>query len=951
MNPLVQLREFGQSPWYDYIRRGLISSGELKAMLDNDGLMGVTSNPSIFEKAIAGSTDYNQSLKQIAADVRSVKDIYETLAVRDIQDAADLMYSVYEKTKTRDGYVSLEVSPALAYDKDGTIEEALRLHKAVSRENVMIKVPATPEGIPAIDYLLSQGINVNVTLLFTVQAYEQVAWAYISGLEKLAAKGRDISKVASVASFFISRIDSLIDSQLEAKLKESSKPRERATLQSLFGKIAIANAKIVYTSFQKIFSSPRFLALKEKGAKVQRLLWASTGTKNPKYPDTYYVEELIGPDTVNTMPSATFTAFRDHGRGRPSLLEGVDEARETMEQLAECGISIEQSGQKLLKDGAKIFVDSFDQLMSVINRKREELLGAKLDKQTYALGGWDKNVQNKLKELRDQNFIRRLWAKDAALWHSDAAHQKVIRNALGWLNVAEDQLEAITRIKGAAESIRKAGFKHALLLGMGGSSLCPEVCAMTWGRLSGYPELLVLDSTVPAQVRRFEKKVDLAKTLCIVSSKSGSTTEPIVFYQYFYDRMREVKGNKAGDNFIAITDPGSLLENLARESGFRDILPGVPEIGGRYSALSNFGIIPAAIMGIDVEHLLYRAERMRHSCDSCVPPTDNPGMVLGVTIGELAKQGRDKLTFITSPAISNLGAWLEQLLAESTGKEGKGIIPVDDEPVGSPDVYGSDRLFAYIRYTAKPDAGQDEKVTALEKAGHPVVRIEFTEFDNLGEEFFRWEIATAVAGALIGINAFDQPNVQESKDFTKAYLEEYKKNGRLPQPNAFLDGNGGIRVYCDEANARALATAGTSSLDSALAAHLGRVKAGDYVAFNAYLERNDATYQALQGMRLSVRDKKRVATTLGYGPRFLHSTGQLHKGGPNSGVFIQVTADDAEDLKIPDEPFTFGILKDAQALGDFRCLSQRSRRAIRVHLGADVDAGLKKLQQAIQKAL
>ncbi|MBI2192654.1 MAG: bifunctional transaldolase/phosoglucose isomerase [Planctomycetes bacterium] len=950
MNPLVQLRELGQSPWYDYIRRGLISSGELKALIDNDGLMGVTSNPSIFEKAIAGSTDYNPSLRQIAQDVRGVKEIYETLAVRDIQDAADLMYPVYEKTGTRDGYVSLEVSPALAYDREGTIEEALRLHKAVGRENVMIKVPATPEGIPAIDYLLSQGINVNVTLLFSVQAYEQVAWAYISGLEKLAAKGRDVSKVASVASFFISRIDSLVDALIEARIKESTRPREKATLQSLTGKIAIANAKIAYQSFLKIFSSPRFLALKEKGAKVQRLLWASTGTKNPKYPDTYYVEELIGPDTVDTMPSATFNAFRDHGKVRPALLEGVDEARETMAALAECGISIEEAAQKLLKDGAKIFVDAFDQLMSVIHRKREELLGAKLDRQTFSLGAADKNVQARLKELREQGFIRRLWAKEPGLWHQDPAHQKIIRNALGWLHVAGDQLEQMDRIRGVAEDARKAGFQHVLLLGMGGSSLAPEVCALTWGRIEGHPELLVLDSTVPAQVRRFEKKVDLAKTLCIVSSKSGSTTEPIVFYQYFFDRMREIKGKKAGDHFIAITDPGSLLENLARESGFRDILPGVPEIGGRYSALSNFGIIPAALMGIDVEHLLYRAERMRHSCDSCVPPADNPGMVLGVAIGELAKQGRDKLTFVTSPAVSDLGAWLEQLLAESTGKEGKGIIPIDDEALGPPEVYGKDRLFAYIRFSAKPDAGQDEKVAALEKDGHPVIRIELTELDNVGEEFFRWEIATAVAGAILGINAFDQPNVQESKDFTKAYLEEFKKNGRLPQSSPFLE-SGGIRLYADAANAQALEAAGASSLESALAAHLARLQPGDYAAFNAYLDRNGATDQVLRAMRLSVRDRHRVATTLGYGPRFLHSTGQLHKGGPQSGLFLQITADDAEDLKIPDERFTFGVLKDAQALGDFQSLSQRKRRLLRVHLGADVGAGLKKLQQALQKAL
>ena len=574
--------------------------------------------------------------------------------------------------------------------------------------------------------------------------------------------------------------------------------------------------------------------------------------------------------------------------------------------------------------------------------------GQKLGRQTYALGVLDKGVQAKLRELRQTGFVRKLWAKDPTLWHRDPAHQKIIRNALGWLHVTEQQVHHLPRIKGVAESIRVAGFKHALLLGMGGSSLCPEVFRMTFGVVPGFPELHVLDSTVPAQVRSFEKRVDLAKTLCIVASKSGTTTEPLVFHRYFFERMRQARGEKAGENFIAITDPGSKLEKLAQESQFRDILPGVPDIGGRYSALSNFGIVPAAIMGVNVEHLLYRAERMRHSCDSSVPPEDNPGVVLGVVMGELAKQGRDKITFVTSPAIRDLGAWMEQLIAESTGKEGKGIVPIDDEPLGPPEVYGKDRLFAYIRYSGGADAAQDAKVAALEKAGHPVVRIELADLLNLGEEFFLWEMATAVAGSLLGINAFDQPNVQESKDYTKNFLDEYKKTGRLPEEEPLLAADG-FKVYGDAANRQALK--GAATLEVALKAHLARVQAGDYVALNAYVERTDTSHQALQGIRLRVRDRKKVAATLGYGPRFLHSTGQLHKGGPNSGVFIQITSDDAEDLPISGEPYTFGVLKAAQALGDFLSLSKRNRRAIRVHLGADVNAGLKRLQAAIEKVL
>ena len=566
----------------------------------------------------------------------------------------------------------------------------------------------------------------------------------------------------------------------------------------------------------------------------------------------------------------------------------------------------------------------------------------------YALGSCEAAVQARITELRRTGFVRKLWAKDPSLWSHDPAQQQSIRHALGWLHVMEQQARQLPRINRVAEAIRAAGFKHVLLLGMGGSSLCPEVFRMTFGIVPGFPELHVLDSTVPAQVRRFEQRVDLAKTLCIVASKSGSTTEPLVFYRYFFDRMRQVKGDQAGENFLAITDPGSRLENLAKESRFRDILPGVPDIGGRYSALSNFGIVPAALMGVNVERLLDRAERMRQSCEASVPPEDNPGVMLGVVMGELAQQGRDKITFITSPALGALGAWMEQLIAESTGKEGKGIVPVADEPLGAPEAYGADRFFAYICYAGGADSAQDAAVVALEQAGHPVVRIELTDLLNLGEEFFLWEMATAVAGSLLGINAFDQPNVQESKDSTKAFLDAYTQTGRLPEETPILIADG-IKVYGDAATREALA--GASTVDAVLKAHLDRVKAGDYVALNAYVERTEASHQALQGMRVLVRDRKKVATTVGYGPRFLHSTGQLHKGGPNSGLFIQITSDDAEDLPIPSEPYTFGVLKAAQALGDFACLGANHRRVLRVHFGADVEAGLKTLQAAIEQAL
>ncbi len=948
MNPLVQLRELGQSPWYDYIRRGLITSGQLQTLIDQDGLMGMTSNPAIFEKAIAGSSDYDEAIRQAATEYIGVKQMYEQIAVRDIQDAADVMWPVYERTKGHDGYVSLEVSPHLAFDTQATIEEAVRLYAMVDRKNVMIKVPGTEEGLPAIEELLSRGININVTLLFSVEMYEQVAWRYIRGLERLAQNGGDVGQVASVASFFVSRIDSLVDKQLEEKIKGESNAETRARLENLRGKVAIANAKLAYRKFQEVVQSDEFQALKEKGARVQRVLWASTGTKNPSYPETLYVDELIGPDTVNTMPEATFVAFRNKGIVENTLQKGVDEAKMTMEQLADTGIAIKQVTDTLLRDGAKLFVDAFEKLLGVICRKRAEVLGSELDRVTYALGSWQSQVDEAISNVQTNQIVRRIWEKDPTVWHQDPDHQNVIRHALGWLSISEEQLPMIVQLQVLAQEIKDAGFKRILLLGMGGSSLCPEVLRMTFGVIDGYPELHVLDSTVPSQVRAFEQRADLAATLCIVASKSGSTTEPLVFQKYFFERMRQVVGEKAGQHFVAITDPGSLLEGVAKELGFRHILPGVPEIGGRYSALSNFGIVPAALMGLNIERLLYQAERMRHSCGASVPAKENPGAYLGTVLGTLAKAGRDKLTFITSPALWDLGAWLEQLVAESTGKEGKGIIPVEGESVGSPDMYAQDRVFVYIRYEKDADPQQESAVLALEQAGHPVIRIHMADLLNLGQEFFLWEMATAVAGSILGINAFDQPNVQESKDYTKAHLETFKKEGRLIETAPFLV-DGDVQVFADESNQQAFKD--RSTLDDLIAAHVGRLQTGDYFAMNVYLERTEDVHAVFDRIRTKIRESKHVATTLGYGPRFLHSTGQLHKGGPNSGLFIQVTSDDAQDLAIPDEPYSFGVLKAAQALGDLQSLTAKGRRVIRVHVGSDIIKGLTRLEQAIESAL
>jgi len=558
------------------------------------------------------------------------------------------------------------------------------------------------------------------------------------------------------------------------------------------------------------------------------------------------------------------------------------------------------------------------------------------------------SVKTAISNWQSSDKMKRLWARDAALWTgSDEA------DWLGWLDIVEEQSAHLAEVRGLAKEVWSAGFKDALLLGMGGSSLCPEVLRMTFGKISGYPDLHVLDSTDPAQVKAFENKIDIARTLFIVSSKSGSTLEPNIFKQYFFELTKKAVGaDKAGSHFMAITDPGSKMQKVAEADRFRHVFFGRPSIGGRYSALSNFGMVPAAVIGIDTKKFLDRAQEMVEACGPSATVEQNPGAVLGIILGTAATAGHDKVTIVTSPDISDLGAWLEQLLAESTGKVGKGIIPVDREALAAPEVYGNDRVFAYIHTEHATDAGSEAKLAAIEKAGHPVVRISMADIYDLGAEFFRWEIATAVAGSIIGIDAFNQPDVEASKIVTKDLTSQYEKSGSLPAEKPVVEDNG-IKLFTDEKNAADLARAagGEKSLAAYLKAHLGRIGAGDYFALLGYIQMNAGHEKTLQAIRHAVRDRKHVATCLGFGPRFLHSTGQAYKGGPNSGVFLQVTCDDAVELPVPEQKYTFGVVKAAQARGDFEVLAQRGRRALRVHLGSNVDSGLRMLAAAVQKAI
>ncbi len=938
-NPLKQLHALGQSIWLDYIRRHLITSGELRRLLQEDGLGGVTSNPAIFEKAIAGSHDYDAAIRALTLKGKKAGEIYETLAVEDVRMAAEVFRTLYDESQGYEGYVSLEVNPHLAHDTQGTIAEARRLWARLERPNVFIKVPATRAGLPAITQLTSEGINVNVTLLFGLPRYREVIEAYLAGLEKRAATGLPLKQVVSVASFFLSRIDTLVDPLLE-KIAAQGGPQAEAAAASQ-GQTAIACARVAYNIFKEVFDSQRFQALAARGAQKQRLLWASTSTKNPAYPDLHYVEPLIGPQTINTMPLETLNAYRDHGHPALRLGKDLPAARELLLVLPKLGIDLDRVTQQLEEDGVEKFIKPFDNLMCALEGKRQEVLIESLARQTLDLGEYGKFVQERLEVLEQDRFIERLWRKDGSLWTQDPEKQKSLENSLGWLHAPEKMEDCLGFLMSFSQSMREAGFRQAALLGMGGSSLAPLVFQRIFAPGEFGLPLAVLDTTDPGNIQDLEKQLPLKETLFIIASKSGTTAEPLAFGEYFYHRLQALKGDRAGENFLVITDPGSPLTRMAHERGFRGCILNFPDIGGRYSALSFFGLLPAALMRLNLAELVGRALRMLHACSSCVPLRENPGLVLGAALGELARRGRDKVTFISTDVLAPLGMWLEQLLAESTGKEGTGLLPVAGEPLGDPSVYGNDRVFVYFRL---PEPGQeklDQGVAALRQAGHPVITIQMTDPLDLGEEFFRWEIATATAGAVLGINPFDQPNVQESKDNTNRLLSLVREQGHLPEEPPTLVA-GPLGLYSTES---------APTLAAALAGFVRQAQPGDYVALLAYLSERPQIAAALEDLRLLFRDHLHLATTLGYGPRYLHSTGQLHKGGPNTGLFLELTCDDLEDLPVPGKPYTFGIFQNAQALGDLEALRRHERRVLRVHLGTDVPRGLARLLQAVTMAL
>jgi transaldolase / glucose-6-phosphate isomerase len=931
MNRLKKLGEAGQAVWLDFVDRKFMEQGGLKRLVEEDGLTGVTSNPSIFEKAIGHSDAYDDQLKQVieTQDV-SVESAYEALAIQDITEACDTLRPVYDRLDGKDGYVSIEVSPYLAMETDTTAAAAERLWTTIQRPNLMVKIPGTDPGVPAIEESLAKGININVTLLFSIDAYKKVLEAYISALETRVSKGEPIDKIASVASFFVSRIDGVIDKKIDALGTDEAK--------AIRGKVAIANAKMAYQHYLEVMASARWQALAEKGAMPQRLLWASTGTKDKAYSDVLYVETLIGRDTVNTMPPATMDAFRDHGETSNSLVSDIDAAEAVMKEQARLGLDLDGVTAQLVKDGVKSFADAADSLYGAVAEKRGRYLAGKLDGFSAKLPeDLEKAGKDALEKARTEGWSRKLWAKDATMWTGGEEGKW-----LGWLDAAEGKQVDFGALSALAQEAKS--YKDVVLLGMGGSSLGPEVIGLILGSASGSPRLHALDSTDPGQVATVADAIDPANTLFIVASKSGSTMEPELLRAYFYARCEQAVGEgQAGARFVAITDPGSKLEAKAKEDGYAHIFYGDKTIGGRYSVLSVFGLVPAAAIGIDVKRWFETTiNTMVHSVGPDAPPANNPGFELGAIIGAGAVNGRDKLTLVPSPTLKPFGSWLEQLLAESTGKHGKGIVPVDLEPLGDPDDYGDDRIFVHLHLEGDAMDADHAKLDALVAAGQPVITITLNQADDIGQEFVRWEVATAVAGAVIGIDPFDQPDVEDAKIQTRELIGAYEQSGSLTPETAFFE-DGDFAFFAPQKVDGGDATQILKSV-------LGTAKAGDYVGFLLYIERNAAHEAAVEQVRTRVRDAKKVATVAGFGPRFLHSTGQAYKGGPKSGIFIEVTREPQSDIAIPGNRASFGTVQLAQARGDLDVLASRGQRVLRVHI-KDETSGLQKLVQALEAAV
>lgn len=916
MNNSQSLKELGQSIWYDNIERSMLLDGTMQQMIDEGQVYGVTSNPSIFEAALKNSTAYDAVLQTLAWAGLDNEQIYAELVKDDIRTTADLFLPVYDANQSQDGMVSVEIDPFLAYDARKSINHGRALWQEIDRKNIMIKVPATTEGLEVITELIADGINVNATLIFSIERYKKVIDAYMSGLEKRLSRGESIDNIASVASFFVSRIDTAVDQLLDAVSASPSNLAQEAAAAK--GKVAVANAKLAYQVYRELFSSPRFIALQEKGAKPQKPLWASTGTKNPDYADTLYVDELIAANSVNTLPPQTLAAFLDHGRTKFSIGTNLQEAIEAMEVLKRLGIDFSAVTQQLEDEGVEKFRQAHNSLLEIIETKRKNFV--------HGLDGLAASLRAALKDAIADESVSRMYAHDPTFWTDNEDGFEEIRNRLGWLGLPSQQVSLIPELESFRDELLADGFTDAFVLGMGGSSLAPEVISQAIAK-SVVPgkglRLQIIDTTNPEEIAFRCEGVNLTRTLFFVSSKGGGTSETLAAMNYFWSELERLGVEKPGSNFVAITDPETSLQILAESKQFRKVFNARPDVGGRYSVFTHFGLVPAAVMGVDMQRFLANAIEAENQGLENVPYSSNPNLLLGLLMGVAANNGKDKLTFIAESYTAHLVPWLEQLIAESSGKEGKGVLPIEGESQLETLAYPADRIFVYFSV----DGGKRDFASGLKDRGFPVIEIAIKDPYQLAKEFYSWEYATAIACSVLRVNAFDQPNVQLSKTITNAVIEDYQKQGRLDEGQPIRE-NDEIAVYGESVTGLENA----NNLDEVLKAYGQTVLENGYIALNAFVARLPENERFFESLRSDLLQRFNKATTLGFGPRFLHSTGQLHKGGQPGGLFITFTEDSSVDFEIPNKGMSFATLQRAQALGDIEALRQKGKRVVRIHL-------------------
>jgi len=950
MNQLLELKRLGQSVWHDNLRKGVVATGELSRLIDEYAVSGASMSLAAMARAMTGAKEYDGDISPLLDEGLDDETTAFRLIVRDSRHAADAFAPLWKASGGSDGFAA--AGPVL---KEGMgaasiAGEARRLARAVDRPNFLVMVPATDEGLEAIEELVADGTGVHAVAICSAGRYEACAAAFMKGLEKRASEGLPIDNVVCSAAFSVSRADTVFDRVIEERVEKAKSNDEKARGRALFGKAAVANARLAYLKYEEVRSSARFKKLKTSGAKPLMHVWESVGVRNHLYGELKYAEELIFPGTASVMALHTLLAFNSHGRPSIHPAPVFEAARKVFEEMSGLGIDCAAVTSRIEAGCVQALLASGASVVEAVGERRGALSENEGPSSVFSLGKLSSAAADALDTVMGDDFLRKLAAKDPALWKAGLGDKKQIRGSLGWTVLPYLMEEHVGEMDGFASEVREAGFTGAVLLGMGGSSLAPLVFASVFGRAEGSLALTVLDSTDPEALKSVTDRIDAGKTLFIVSSKSGSTIEPLSLFEHFHAIVAAVKGEKAGGSFIAITDPGTPLEGFARKYRFRKVFLNPKDVGGRFSALSYFGLLPAAIIGVDIKRLLEHAFRVDSLLNPASSSAENPVMKLGAALGGLGLAGRDKLTFFLPKEIESFGMWIEQLVAESTGKEGKGLVPVSGEPLLCAASYGADRVFVSTTLGEEKDAGRESLLDALAEAGHPVIRMSLRDKYELGGEFLRWEAATAIAGQILGINPFDQPDVELAKKLAVTRLGQLGEEGApAAAPGVEFRGDG-FRLLVGKAALEKMNYAGQDAKE-ALRAFLKLAGKGDYMGLLAYYDPFDGGLAAsFARMRKALPGASGAATQFGYGPRYLHSTGQLHKGRPSCGVFMILCHETQADMNVPGSAFTFSQLELSQAFGDMEALDSKGSRAAMVVMDDPSEEALKRFEEALLDA-